>query len=114
MSDKLRWSTEQLQEWLDQISYRPDFKFSIYEHEASVLLQIRYNVIDSRDGKSTRTMLAQNSLNIEFFDFNDFVEYVLKCINKLEYHETLEFFKVNGKHWKDPHEVFGEIPNGLP
>jgi hypothetical protein len=73
----------------------------------SVALMVNFLRPDSDEPSQTSVIGSSkmiDALDLERWDDRDFLRFVRECIRELELHEVDEFFKVDGKHFINPHE----------
>lgn len=92
---------------ITRITYKPGTRFSVHlfpgDRVANIVIELSvYNA----DNPDEWTKLA-SSAYINEFDLREsdghIVNRILKRIRGMEEHETDEFFRVDGKHWNNPH-----------
>lgn len=99
----MRLSTEQLKELASKVTYKPGWEFDIYEGKwEGQHIAIKTQVPDAYD--VTKMVVLDVHSMLPFFDAEDqFYQWLLWRITRIEVHEAREFFRVNGKVFDDPH-----------
>ncbi len=95
--------------WLGRVCYK-DWRFK--SHVAADPERLRVGlfrkVIDSSDGVTPiEVAVAHVVPQYALEDFVSFCEWLLDMIELFERHEMLEWFRVDGKMWRNPHVSAG-------
>lgn len=99
--------TGQIKQWLEDVTYRPGWSVTF----AGVLRgQVWINVNLTEPNVCDPGTDFQTSPEFPVSDTvetrREFLDWVLDvCIPGVEIHERYEWFRVNGKHWRDPHAL---------
>jgi hypothetical protein len=101
-------TTTQLQEALTHISYKPGWEFKIYDgkHEGQHVV-ITTVVPDAYDPDKNVTLDVHTSI-APMRDVDQFYEWFLWRLKRLESHECREFYRVDGKVYDDPHAEYAD------
>lgn len=94
--------TEDIQSVLDRVSYKPGWTFGVMEKDSARYLWCTAKVLDVYNptielelstSQSIRWNIRQDELKKEIY----------RLIMSMEEHELLEWFRIDGKFFKDPH-----------
>lgn len=97
-------STEQLREHLTKVTYKPGWSFTVYDGEwEGQHIVIRTVVHDAYDPTKT-TALDVHSMLPPMDSIDQFNNWLMWRLGRIEVHEMREFFRVNGTPVSDPHK----------
>lgn len=96
-------TTPEIQNLLDKVSYKPDWEFSVYDgkHEGQHIV-IRTPVQDAYDLDKI-VVLDVHSMLPPCETAEQFYNWLLWRLKRLEVHECREFFRVDNMVYDDPH-----------
>ncbi len=92
------------QDYLKRFTYKPGWSFSIEPYNIDIIINIDIRCLCSR----TNELILQtfhNTIEPIISSEDEFFEFLKECILKIEKHEALEFFVVDGKKPFDPHKM---------
>lgn len=99
---------DKMQEMLDRITYKPNFFFSLascpYTHRPIIVVSAETEDTH-RPGVYINVALTHLMHPDELNSSADFCEAVYRSSRALEWHECMEWFRVNDKLWHDPHDL---------
>ena len=91
--------------WLNGVTYRPGwgvrFGLRLDDGRAYVVIEASEPDVCNPGGTFTTAPLFRVPDGITQSDFYDWLIDV--CIPGVEQHERWEWFRIDGKHWRDPH-----------
>lgn len=97
-----------IKEWAKRITYKPDVIIDVETVGEYVLIRLIYKVEDASGGflPGTRIYIQHDDrVPVRHFQsFDDFVHYMKAHFIKVETHEALEWFKIDGVAAFPPHE----------
>jgi hypothetical protein len=101
-------STSELQGLVREVQYKPGWEFKVYDgrHEGQHIV-INTVVPDAYD-ENKNTMLDVHSMLPPMETKEQFYEWVLWRLKRIETHECREFLRIGGKVYSDPHAEFAE------
>jgi hypothetical protein len=115
------WST--WTQWLSEVSYKPGWSFELRDHgysptgiytgngtfHAGLNLLITAKTLDSNTLGETLIVHTFPLHPDLVTNQEDFLHEVLRCINMVERHETMEFLKASGVRVRNPHPSPTEV-----
>lgn len=102
----------ELEAFLKTITYKPGWRFSLIVPDLPkdpVLLEIVAKVPNAYDPKKLIEIVNKRYILYDLYPFDtydwhdEFADFIYRVVVDLEVHEVKEFFKVAGKHHRDPH-----------
>lgn len=104
-------SVEQMQAVLDQVTYKPGWKFTVYQGEwEGPHVVITTQVIDAYDPTQSTVLDVHSSLP-PMRDEDQLMEWLAWRLGRIEVHEMREFLKFDGQPVFDPHAPLAERDN---
>ncbi len=113
------FTTSDIQKWLDRFSYKSGWEFELQtkvgDTEDSVIgLSVIMHVLDaSGSDKVIPVQMVKKLIPSRYKTEDEFYEWLKRTIWIAEDHEMMEWFKVDGKKYDDPHlkdlEKLGEL-----
>ena len=103
-----------IEEIISRIKYKPNVTIRCYRELVfdDVVIEVCALVIDAEDFSKQITIISKGFFRTEAIQAMGEKELILaisRQLKVLELHEIDEFFKVDGKHIKDPHPEFREL-----
>lgn len=100
--------TKKIQDWIDRISYKPNYKIWI---NGEGFLAVRLIFIVRTNCAFTEKQNVEiahprylSFIDIDLMEFEWFCRWVRCCWRDIEIHELDEFFRVDGKIFNSPHK----------
>ena len=92
-------------EYISTITYKPNWSIQTYDGNFNFLrLRVDAKLLDSLDPEKLTTVTLETFIDIKHLDTKDLImQNVLSVIERIEGHEIMEWFKVNGVCVTDPH-----------
>lgn len=100
---------QEMEQVIRSITYKPRTFINLSRHYAcdNVILQVAFvGVPDAENPTSPTQINSQYSMSPRMFEHmerRDFIHLVHSQIVKMEMHEVDEFFKIDDKHFREPH-----------
>jgi len=93
-----------LKELTSYVSYKPGWEFEVYEHQHDgPHLVVRVRLEDAQNA-GHMTHLRYDDALPPFETNKQYFEFLLWRLKRIETHECLDFFKVSGETYNDPHK----------
>lgn len=100
--------TADLAQVLARVTYKPGWRFAVYDGRfEGQHLVITTQVLDAYDPDSTVT-LDVHSMLPPMRDEQQFLDWLLWRVCRIETHEAREFLRVNGVSHNDPHAEYAD------
>ena len=99
-------NTHDLQDAVETITYKTGFSLNVMEPDLlqGPYLFILINQPNAYDQGATEVQLRIHSPIPPMKDYEAFFDWVLWRLKMVEIHECMEFFRVDGKIYLDPHK----------
>lgn len=93
--------------WLNRVDYKDGWELIPYAHPyEGPYLQIKVEQPNAYPNVGTVTLKINTAIpNVAMTTDLSFFEWLLWRLRQVEIHEVMEFFKVDGEPYRDPHDV---------
>lgn len=99
--------TDEIEATLRRVSYKPGWRFTVDDrmHDDEVTIVLQHDTPDVNDPENIITVTTLTRGLRETYSNEEILlrGVVPKLIRQMEYHEIDEWFKIDGKHVRDPH-----------
>jgi len=99
-------SPAEFQQFILELEYKPDTKFSVQIGDGHYIVYLRMYVSDAKDFSRKNHLMTMRKidwLKISHMDERELTHWVYDFIRDGEEHEIKEFLKRKGQHLFDPH-----------